>query len=99
MRGTRKLQTEVEKLVLSTADAAHALRQIAELLCRQTDSTMALLVRREDNEEGSTILAHPGLSAPHANALCATIAPYRAACLRTSKPFTVATLGESIPTA
>jgi len=96
MPRAQKLQTVVEKLVLSTADAADALRQIAELLCRRTHSPVALLVRREDDERVATLLAHPGLSAPLADTLCAALAPYRAACLRTGKPFTVASLDKSV---
>ena len=96
MRGAKKLQTEVEKIVLSTARPADALREVAELLCRRTGSQLALLARSENEEQGVTLLAHPGLSAPLADKLCAALAPYRAACLRTGKPFTVASLDQSI---
>jgi diguanylate cyclase (GGDEF)-like protein len=99
MSEVQKLRSEVEQLVLSTADATEALRQIAELLCRRTDSQVVLLVRREDDEEGSTLLAHPGLSAPLANTLRAALAPYHAACLRTAKPFTVASFDPNVVTA
>jgi diguanylate cyclase (GGDEF)-like protein len=86
MRGTKKLQTDVEKVVLSTADAAEALREITRLLCKRTGSPFALLARWEDEERGATPLAHPGLSAPLADKLCAAVAPYRVACLRSGKP-------------
>ncbi len=92
MRGARKLQTEVEKLVLSTADAADALRDIAGLLCRRTRSKVALLARWEDEERCATLLAHPGLSAPLADRLCAALARYRTKPLRSGKPLTVASL-------
>jgi diguanylate cyclase (GGDEF)-like protein len=96
MRGAKKLHTEVEKLVLSTADAAEALRDIAGLLCRRTRSAVALLARWEDEERGATLLAHPGLSAPFADELCAALAPYRAECLRSGKPLTVASLDKVV---
>jgi diguanylate cyclase (GGDEF)-like protein len=96
MRGAKKLQTEVEKLVLSTADAAEALRDIAGLLCRRTASAVALLARWENEELGATLLAHPGLSAPLADKLCAALAPYRAECLRSGKPLTVASLDKLV---
>jgi diguanylate cyclase (GGDEF)-like protein len=92
MRGAKNLQSEVENLVLATANPADALRELAELLCKRTRSKLALVAHFEDEERGATLLAHPGLSAANANTYCAALAPYRAACLRTGKPFTVASL-------
>lgn len=79
MGGAKKLQTEVDEAVLSTADAAQALREITALLCQRTRSPVALLARWEDEERGASPLAHPGLSAPLAEKLCAALAPFRAA--------------------
>ncbi len=88
MGGAKKLQTEVDEAVLSTADAAQALREITALLCQRTRSPVALLARWEDEERGASPLAHPGLSAPLAEKLCAALAPFRAACLRSDAPLT-----------
>jgi diguanylate cyclase (GGDEF)-like protein len=96
MRGAKKLQAEVEKLVLSTADAAEALQQIGGLLCRRTASPVGLLVRWEDEERGAALHAHPGLSTPLAYKLCAALAPYRALCLRSGKPLTVAAIDKAV---
>jgi len=96
MRGARKLQTDVEKVVLSAADATEALRDVAGLLCRRTRSPVALIARWEDEKRGPTLLAHPGLSAPLAEKLCAALAPYRAKCLRSGKPLTVASPGQNV---
>ncbi len=86
MRRTRNLQTEIEKLVLSTADAKQALREIAKLLTDRTGSPFALVARWKDEERGATPLAHPGLSTPLANKLCAMLAPHHTA----SRPFSKA---------
>src|SRR5512139_2310997 len=86
MRAARTLQTEVERLVLTTADGAEALRKIAGLLCERTGSPVALLARWEDEERCATLLAHPGLSARLAHELCVALVPCAAACLRSGKP-------------
>jgi len=96
MPGARKLQTEVEHLVLSTAHAAEALRDIVGLLCKRTRSRVALLARWEDEARCATLLAHPGLSAPLADKFCAALAPYRAECLRLGKPLTVASIDKAV---
>ena len=70
MRGAKNLQSEVEKLVLATANPADALRELAELLCKRTRSKLALVAHFEDEERGATLLAHPGLSAANANTFC-----------------------------
>jgi len=94
MRGAKKLQTEVEKLVLSTANAEEALRNIAELLRRRTRSKVALIARWEDEEGCATLVAHPGLKAPLADRLCAALIPYRTKQMRLGKALTVASLGK-----
>lgn len=73
MGGAKKLQTEVDEAVLSTADAAQALREITALLCKRTRSPVALLARWEDEERGASPLAHPGLSVLLAAKLCAAL--------------------------
>ena len=96
MRGTKKLQTEVDRLVLSTADAAEALRDIVGLLCRRTRSSVAVLARWEDEERCATLLTHPGLTAPLADKLCTALAPYRAKSLRSGEPITVTSLDKAL---
>jgi diguanylate cyclase (GGDEF)-like protein len=96
MREANRLQTEVEKLVLATADAAEALRELAGLLSRRTRSPVVLLARWEDEERGATPLAHPGLSAPIADEFCAALGRYRAACGRSGKPLTGASLDKAV---
>jgi diguanylate cyclase (GGDEF)-like protein len=96
MRGTKKLQTDVEKVILSTADAAGALREIAGLLRVQTRSRVALLARWQDEERCETLLAHPGLSAPLADKFCAALAPYRVEGRRTGKPLAIAAIDKAV---
>jgi len=96
MRGVNNLQAEVEKVVLSTANPAEALREVADLSCRKTGALLALLARWADEEQLATVLAHPGLTAPLADTLCSALEPYRAQCLRTAKPFVVTPIGEGI---
>jgi diguanylate cyclase (GGDEF)-like protein len=95
MPGAKKQQTEVEKLVLSTADSAEALRDITGLLCKRTRSQVALLARWEDEERCATLIAHPGLSAPLADRLCAALASFRTKPLRSGKALTVASLARA----
>ena len=82
MQGATKLQSEIEKVVLATADAPEALREIAQLLVKLTGSPFALVVRWKDEERGATSVAYSGLSAPLADKLCAELAPYHAASPR-----------------
>jgi len=96
MRGVTKLHSEIEKVVLSTANAADTLREIASLVCKRTGSQLALIARSEDEERGAAVLALSGLSVSLADKLCTAIAPYRATCLRTGKPFAVATLDQTV---
>jgi diguanylate cyclase (GGDEF)-like protein len=96
MRGAPKLQTDIEKLVLSTAAPAETLSEVADVICRHSRATVGLLARWEDEEQLATLLAHPGLTAPLADKLFASLAQYRAQCLRTARPFTVAAIDESI---
>ncbi len=99
MRGAKQLQTEVEKLVLSSADAAEVVRDIVGLLCKWTRSQVALLARWEDEERCATLLAHPGLTAPLADELCTALAPYRTESLRTGRPVTVTSLDKAVVSA
>jgi diguanylate cyclase (GGDEF)-like protein len=95
MRAAKTLQTEVEKLVMSTADAPEAVRSITGLLSRRTRSQVALLARWEDEERGAKVLAHPGLRAPLADQLCAALASYREMCPSSGKPLTVGSLDKA----
>ena len=96
MKRAKTLQVEVEKLVLSSADGADALRDIVELLCKRTRSRVGLLARWEDEERCATLLAHPGLTAALADGFCASIAPYSAECLRSGKPVAVASIESAV---
>lgn len=96
MRGDQRLRTETEKLVLSISRPADALREIAELICRRTGSQLALLARIDDDDNGSTLLAHPRLTVPQAETLHAAFAPYRAECLRTGKSFAVTCIDKAV---
>jgi diguanylate cyclase (GGDEF)-like protein len=96
MEAAQKLQSEVERLVLATADTAKALREITALVCTRTDSVVALLQRWEDEERGAMLLAHVGLDALLAHKLGAALAPYRAACLRSGRPLAIDVLDETV---
>ncbi len=94
MRAAQKLQSEVERLALSIANPSDALKKLVELSCKRTRSRAALLARFADEERGATLLAHPGLTAPDAGSFFDALEPYRAACLRTAKAFTVSSLNQ-----
>jgi two-component system cell cycle response regulator len=101
MPRARNLQTEVDRLVLSKANPADALREIVGLLRRRTGSQAALLARWEDEERGASVLAHPSLGTQLAYKLCAALAPYRATCVRSGKPLAITSsdrvLGATLP--
>jgi diguanylate cyclase (GGDEF)-like protein len=92
MPRSKTLQTEVERLALSIADPTEALREITALLGERTGSPIALLARWEDEDRGPALLAHRGLGAPLAYKVCAALAPYRGAYLRSGRPLTVASI-------
>jgi len=89
MRPEKTLQAEIDGVVLATADAAEALREIVALLCRRMDCPFALLARWDDEERGASPLAHPGLSSAQADRRCAALAPFRLACLGSEPPVAV----------
>jgi diguanylate cyclase (GGDEF)-like protein len=95
MRRAKKLDAEVENLALAVANPADALRKLAELVCKRTGARIALLARF-DEERATTVIAHPGLSAPLADRLCVALDPLRTACLGTGKAFTVPVLDECV---
>jgi diguanylate cyclase (GGDEF)-like protein len=96
MRMAKKLRAEIDTLALAVASPADALREVAELACKWAGARFALLARFRDDEATSSVLAHPGIAAPLAPAVCAALEPYRMECQRTAKAFSVTPLGDDV---
>lgn len=85
------MQSEVDKVVLSTADPRAALREITKQLHQRTGAMIALLARWDEEEEsGTTLLAHVGVGAALADKLCVALAHYGALSSRSDKPIVLA---------
>lgn len=96
MRGTKKLQTEIEKLVFSSADAKGAVKSIVGLLFKLTRSKVALLSRHETEDRCAGIQTHLGLTPSLADSFYAALNPYRKECLRSGKTFSVNSIDKAV---
>lgn len=96
MRGTDKLKTQIEKLILASTSPADALRGIVTLLHRKTRSQVSLLARGEDTDRCATMVTHPGLSARLADRLCDALTPYRTESANTGIPMAVQRIDRAV---
>jgi diguanylate cyclase (GGDEF)-like protein len=96
MRGTDRLKTKIEKLILAGTSPADALRGIVALLHRKTRSQVTFLARREDANRCATMVTHTGLSARLADCFCDVLTPYRKESALTGKPIAVNTIDTAV---